>query len=430
MVHVKPEWINHAIWWQIYPLGFVGADIRPENLPENRPTVHTLLRLESWLDYAIELGVSGLLLGPIFDSETHGYDTINHYRIDPRLGDELDFTRFIEAAKSRGLRIVLDGVFHHVGRSHEAFRRVCELGAKSDDAKMFRLSWPDNWHAGEEPNYGDFEGHHDLVALEHESDVVRGYVTDVMKYWLAQGIDGWRLDAAYAVPTEFWNAVLTNVRASFPQAWFVGEVIHGDYESIVDKSRFDSITQYELWKSIWSSLRDKNFFELAWSLDRHNKFVSQFLPLTFIGNHDVSRIATVVGDQLGVLALVVLCTVGGTPCIYYGDEQGYVGEKRTCIGGDDEIRPAFPDSPTDLSELGWWLYHVHQRLIGLRRRNSWLANAQTRVIELENTRFVYETFSATERRSLTVTLEIGEQIFVSIQDSEHVEFDFRSDPSS
>ena len=89
-----------------------------------------------------------------------------------------------------------------------------------------------------------------------------GYVIEVMKYWLGRGAGGWRLDAAYAVPPAFWAKALPAVRESFPSAWFLGEMIHGDYAAYAAESGLDSITQYEVWKAIWSSLNDRNFFEL------------------------------------------------------------------------------------------------------------------------------------------------------------------------
>lgn len=110
-----PDWVQHAIWWQVYPLGFVGAFPVPQSNEPPQPHQHRLRRLVDWLDHAIELGASGIALGPIFASRTHGYDTTDHYRIDPRLGDDADFDHLVAEAHRRGLRVLLDGVFNHVG---------------------------------------------------------------------------------------------------------------------------------------------------------------------------------------------------------------------------------------------------------------------------------------------------------------------------
>ncbi|MFA5711902.1 alpha-amylase family glycosyl hydrolase, partial [Mycolicibacterium sp.] len=107
-----PGWIAHAIWWQVYPLGFVGAF--PTD-PAPTPEEHRLRRVTEWFDHAVALGASGVALGPVFASRTHGYDTTDHYRVDPRLGDDDDFDELIAAAHDRGLRVLLDGVFNHVG---------------------------------------------------------------------------------------------------------------------------------------------------------------------------------------------------------------------------------------------------------------------------------------------------------------------------
>jgi cyclomaltodextrinase len=215
------------------------------------------------------------------------------------------------------------------------------------------------------------------VALNHDEPRVAAFVRDVMKHWLGRGADGWRLDAAYAVPPSFWKPVLAEVRREYPEAYFLGEYIHGDYADEVQKSTLDSVTQYELWKAIWSSLNDGNFYELAAALERHNAFLQTFVPLTFAGNHDVTRLASKLENpDLLPLALTVLLTVGGTPSIYYGDEQAFRGVKEDRSGGDDAVRPAFPAAPSDLSRAGWPVYHLHQELISLRRRNPWLHRAR------------------------------------------------------
>ena len=141
------------------------------------------------------------------------------------------------------------------------------------------------------------------------------------------------------------------MHAQHPDAWLLGEVIHGDYSSFVAESGVDSVTQYELWKATWSSLNDRNFYELAWALQRHEELLETFVPQTFLGNHDVTRIATQLVDprHLPHALVLLLVAVAGIPSIYAGDEQGMVGLKEQREGGDDAIRPEFPDHPEALA---------------------------------------------------------------------------------
>ena len=365
----------------MYPLGFLGAE--KEALPVEAPVQHRLALLVPWLDYAVRLGVEGLVLGPVFAARTHGYDTDDHFRIDSRLGDEDDLLGLVAAAHERGLRILLDGVFNHVGRSFAAFEDVLANGPESEFASWFRLKWLD---AGQSPEVEVFEGHQQLVALNHAEPAVVEYITSVLSHWCARGVDGWRLDAAYAVPTDFWRQVLGPVREQHPDAWVFAELIHGDYSGFVTGSGVDAATQYELWKAIGSAINDANFFELAHALGRHNEFLATFVPVTFLGNHDTTRIASRLTDPRHLPhALAVLFGVGGTPVVYAGDEQAFRGIKYEREGGDDEIRPAFPAAPEELSRLGEPTFALHQRLIGLRRERPWLASARTTVSALTNT---------------------------------------------
>jgi cyclomaltodextrinase / maltogenic alpha-amylase / neopullulanase len=365
------SWVSYAVWWHVYPLGFTGA---LHAGPGRR-----LPQLIDWLDYAVELGASGLQLGPIFASSSHGYDTTDHFRIDPRLGTEEDFDALVSAAHEKGLKILLDGVFNHVGPDFQA---------------------PDSWFSG-----SVFEGHDSLRELDHARPEVLDYTVRVMEHWLDRGADGWRLDAAYAVRPAFWKAALDRVRTRHPAAWFVGEMIQGDYAAYLRESSLDAITQYELWKAIWSSLNDGNFFELAWALERHVGFG---LPMTFVGNHDVTRIASRLGDPRHLAhALVVLFLASGVPSIYYGDEQAFQGVKEERFGGDDAIRPAFPAAPADLAPYGWPTYRLHERLIGLRRRHAWLASAVLQPAHLTNTA-VALTASGDDQRVLAL-LNIGDE---------------------
>jgi cyclomaltodextrinase len=394
--------VEHVVWWQVYPLGALGAE--SERLGPDEEPRHRLGRLEPWLDYLVALGASGLLLGPVFESSTHGYDTVDHLAIDRRLGDVADFTALVEAAHQRGVRVLLDGVFNHVGRDFEPFQDALSDGPGSAADEWFHL----HWNGGAEPDYDHFEGHRSLVTLNHGSVAVVDHVVDVMCHWLDRGADGWRLDAAYAVPPAFWAAVLPRVRERHPDAYVVGEVLHGDYADYVRASGLDSVTQYELWKSVWSSLNDRNFHELAWNLARHDALLDTFVPLTFVGNHDVTRIASRLDEPAHLAhALVVLMTVGGTPCVYYGDEQGFRGVKEDRAGGDDVVRPELPDDPEALSRLGQPVLDLHRRLISLRRRHPWLHRARTSVEHVTNDEVVL--VSRRDGDALTIALNVADK---------------------
>ncbi|MCU1478336.1 MAG: hypothetical protein JWQ64_3029, partial [Subtercola sp.] len=344
----EPGWVTHAVWWQIYPLGFVGAPTTAASGTESLTgagagagvglsaaasagagadasagagagsprDAHRLTRIIDWLDYVIELGASGIALGPIFSSESHGYDTVDYFTIDARLGTEADFAQLVGEAHSRGLRVLLDGVFNHVGRGFAPLQRALAGGvdapegtwfvpvrdAGSDGGGVSGGAGPEDTRAaavdgaGDEdvraaaadgadgaadaggadaesaaghPRFEVFEGHDALVTLNHRAPEVADFVVSVMTYWLDRGADGWRLDAAYAVEPAFWASVLPRVRAVHPKVYIFGEVLHGDYSAIVEEATLDSVTQYEVWKAIWSSIHDANFFELAHALERH-----------------------------------------------------------------------------------------------------------------------------------------------------------------
>ncbi|WNB86914.1 alpha-amylase family glycosyl hydrolase [Cellulomonas sp. ATA003] len=401
-----PGWVQHAMWWHVYPLGFVGAE--PQALPDGAPPAHRFEHLTAWLDHVVDLGLSGVALGPVFASHTHGYDTVDHRRIDPRLGTEEDFDAFVAAARSRGLRVTLDGVFNHVGRGFDAFAETLRHGPGAPRESWFRLTWPDGAGPGSEPDYADFEGHHALVALNHDEPAVARYVTDVMTHWLDRGVDGWRLDAAYAVPPAFWQRVLPAVRERHPDAYVFGEVLHGDLGAVVTAAGFDAVTQYELWKAVWSSLNDGNFFELLWALTRHDTFLDTFVPLTFLGNHDVTRLASRLTDRRHVVhAVALLLTLGGTPTVYAGDELGMTGVKEDRAGGDDAVRPTFPPSPAGaaLEPGAREVLDRHRELIALRRRHPWLHTARTESVACTNRTLVLRQHAGDDALLLALSVE-------------------------
>ncbi|MEC5183040.1 cyclomaltodextrinase [Cryobacterium sp. MP_3.1] len=403
-----PNWTEHVIWWHVYPLGFVGAD----TTGQDRTPTHRLRQIESWLDYLLDLGANGLALGPVFVSRTHGYDTTDYFEVDPRLGDTADLDHLIAECHRRGIRVMLDGVFNHIGREYAPLVTALADPAAPENA-LFRRT-----PAGE---LVGFEGHDALVTLNHDNPAVTELVTTVMTHWLDRGIDAWRLDAAYAMPAAFWAGVLPRVRERHPDVYVMGEVLHGDYAGFVAASGVDTVTQYELWQAIWHALNERNFFELDWALTRHTAFLGAFVPYTFIGNHDVTRLASQIQDERHhPRALVLLLTLGGTPAIYYGDERGLRAVKEQRAGGDDAIRPAYPASPADLPSadqdpVAAATFVLHQELIGLRRRHPWLHTATSRPLTLTNTGYVIEATDGIQR--LVVALNLGDEALAVATDA-------------
>ena len=396
--YMPSAWSTDMIWWHVYPLAFTGAE---RSLADAGPDpVPRLAQLEDWLDYAVTLGANGLLLGPIFRSATHGYDTLDHFAIDPRLGTTDTFTHFIAACRSRGIRVALDGVFNHVSRDNEIVRRALAGGPGSEDGRW--IVWVDGY-----PRY--FEGHEALVELNLAKPAVIRYVISVVNHWTEMGADGWRFDAAYAPGADAWRPITDAVRFLHPDVWMLGEVIHGDYAEFVEKSGMDTVTQYELWKAVWSSIATKNFWELAHALGRHKVMLEDFVPYTFVGNHDTTRIASQIEDHRDLEhAVALLALLPGIPAVYSGDEQGFTAVKTESFYGDDAVRPQFPAHPYDLLPFGRSLYDLHQRLLGLRRRHRWLWTASANTRDLTN-EFVVIELTGQDGERLDLALNVADQ---------------------
>ena len=393
---MSTDWTDTVIWWHCYPLGFVGAPPQYADEPPGQVS-HRLGRLVPWLDYLIELGCNGLLLAPVFASTSHGYDTLDYYRIDPRLGDEGDFEALVAEAKRRGIRVLLDGVFNHVSRDHAIVTRALAEGPDSDAGRW--LKWVDGYPYC-------FEGNFDLVELDLTHPPVIDEVVAVMRFWLDRGIDGWRLDAAFAAGAAPWRPIVERVKAAYSDAWILAELLQDDYVAFVAESGVDSVTQYELWKAVWSSLNDANFFELEWALRRHTEFQAHFRPQTFVGNHDVTRIASKLEDPRHIrLAAALLLLLPGVPSIYAGDEQGFTAEKLDQPQGDNPVRPPFPRTPEGLLPYGAPVHAAYQQLVALRRRHPWLVDAAVSVRAVTNETIVIDL--ARGGRHLALALNVG-----------------------
>ena len=362
---MTPEWVRGRTIYHLHALGAAGG----RGLPA----------LTGWLDHIADLRCGAVLLTPVHASTSHGYDTIDPFRVDERLGSEEEIDRFVAACHDRGLRVLFDGVFNHVGRD---FPRT-------------------EWLSGRV-----WEGHDELPTLDHDRPEVLEWALAVGRHWLDRGGDGWRFDVAYAIPRDFLAELTAGLKLSHPDAFLFGEIIAGDFAGLVQTTSLDSTTQYELFKAIWSSLNDVNMWELAWALQRHAELVAAFPPVTFVGNHDVTRIASQLRDPRHLeLALAILFTVPGIPCVYYGDELGWTGVKTVGAGGDDAIRAPLPADVPAAPQV-----EQHRRWIGFRRSHPELTSAPIEVLEKTNAAITYRVAEMIVRinaEAATVSVEGG-----------------------
>ncbi|REK19007.1 MAG: DUF3459 domain-containing protein [Planctomycetota bacterium] len=360
------HWAKDSFFYHIYPLGFCGA---PPRNDLQAPPLARLEKVSPWIDHLRRLGVNALYLGPLFESTAHGYDTADYYRLDRRLGTNDTLTALVAELHAAGIRVIFDGVFHHVGRDFWAFRDVQQQGEQSPYA-----SWFAGLKFGQQSPYGDpfiydgWNGALDLVKLKLGHPDVRKHLLDAVVTWIREfDIDGLRLDVADQVAMPFLKELATTCRAQRSDFWLMGEVIHGDYRRWAKPGVLDSVTNYECYKGLFSSHVDKNYFEIAYALDRQfgPNGIYRDLPLySFADNHDVDRVASSLKESRHLYPLYcLLLTMPGVPSVYYGSEFGVEGKRgahddsvlRPCLELDELMangpQPALVDAIARLATL-------------------------------------------------------------------------------
>ena len=335
------DWARDAVFYHVYPLGLCGAPARNDF---GAPPIERLDALVPWLDHIRDLGANALYLGPLFEATAHGYDTADYWHLDRRLGTDETLTRVVSAAHERGIRVVLDGVFNHVGRDFWAFRDVQANGEASAFRDWFAgLRFDGRSPFGDPFTYEGWAGHFDLVKLNLSNPDVRQHLLGAVRSWIVDfGIDGLRLDAADVVDLGFLRELAAWCRSLDPHFWIFGEIVHGDYRRWANPETLDSVTNYECYKGLYSSLRDRNYFEIAYGLSRQFGPGGLYadLPLyNFADNHDQDRVASRLPERRLLYPLyLLLFTMPGVPSIYYGSEWGLAERRRS--GDDSPVRPA------------------------------------------------------------------------------------------
>jgi cyclomaltodextrinase len=349
-----PEWVQDAIFYQIFPDRFANGD--PENDPANvmmwgsPPTSWgfqggDLRGILQKFDYLLDLGINAIYLNPIFQATSnHRYNTVDYYHIDPKLGTMEDFHRLIEHAHQNQVRIILDGVFNHCGRGFFAFNDILENQEYSAYRDWFHIKhFPvEAYTWGGATDYIGWWGMKSLPKFNTGNPKTRKYLIEVGRYWIEHGADGWRLDVPNEINDDsFWNEFREVVKSANPDAYLVGEIWNAD-PRWVGEGHFDGLMNYPMMDAIagflaTQSLDAAHFGEKVERMLNLYPRENAFAMYTLLDSHDTERILTKMGNNLlkTRLAYMFQFAYPGAPAIYYGDEIGLVG------GKDPECRGAF-----------------------------------------------------------------------------------------
>ncbi|MGB3536165.1 MAG: glycoside hydrolase family 13 protein [Microcoleaceae cyanobacterium] len=439
-----PNWVKHAVFYQIFPDRFAKGQ-QPHHLfktvqwePwEAPPTVQGYKGGDLWgviekLDYLQDLGINAIYFTPIFQSAcNHRYHTHDYYQVDPILGGNPALEALLKAAHKRNIKVVLDGVFNHCSRGFFFFNDILENGPNSPWVDWFKIEgWPLSAYDGSLPaNYVGWIGNRALPEFNHEHPDVREYIMKVAEYWIEFGIDGWRLDVPFEIEVpDFWQEFRQRVKAINPEAYIVGEV-WTDSRQWLDGTQFDGVMNYLFTgPTIAFSAGDRVQKDLveapdytaypALSAAEYGSKIQDLLnlydwqiqltQLNLLDSHDTARVLSVVGDdQKSVeLATLLLLTFPGAPSIYYGNEVGLAG--RT----DPDSRRSFPSIENwDKSVLEY-----HKKLIAIRHRYPALQTGHYQVLFAEGLVYVFARIlgsevvivavnSGTEAEKVTVSLK-------------------------
>lgn len=394
-------WAEESVFYQIYPLGFCGAPYENDGVLR-----HGILKVCDWIEHLEKLHVGAIYFSPVFESDTHGYNTRDFGTIDCRLGTDEDFAAVCRRLHRAGIRVVLDGVFNHVGRGFWAFRDVLERREKSAYRDWFRIDFNGDSPYRDGLYYEGWEGNYDLVKLNLRNPAVADHILSHVAAWIERfDIDGLRLDVAYCLEFDFLKKLRAFCDERKRDFFLAGELLHGDYNRWVNDQMLHSATNYECYKGLYSSFNSMNLFEIAYSLNR--QFGSDPWTLyrgkrllNFVDNHDVSRIASQLTNPAHLKSIyALLFAMPGIPCVYYGSEWGAEGQKSQ---GDPSLRPHF-DQPirNDLTE---WI----ARLAAIKTQERALQYGDYRQLAVTNRQYAFERTLDADRLIFAVNADVGE----------------------
>ncbi|MCL2079782.1 MAG: alpha-amylase family glycosyl hydrolase [Oscillospiraceae bacterium] len=394
---MERHWYQDAIIYHVFSPSIANASF--EN--DYREQKHTFAVFEKWLPHIKKLGCNTVLFSPILKARSHGYDVTDYFTIDNRIGTNEEFKDLVRLYHENGVKVLLDSVFNHCGRDFFAFKEL--QNGNRDFAEWF--SGVDFGHQsplGDDFTYDTWSGHFSLPKFNLHSEKVRGYLFDALSFWISEfDIDGMRLDAANTLDFGFMRDLRRAALDMKPDFWLMGEVVHGDYTRWVNENTLHSVTNYILYKALFSSHNDNNLYELAHAVQ--NSQPQNGLPLyNFIDNHDQPRIASNIGSPGFLKTLhALLFTLPGIPSVYYGSEWGIQG--KAIPGSDAPLRPYIDIENPPGDET--WLCSYIKKLADVRRQSNALKYGAYRQISLEYQKpYVFERAFGDERVYIAVNI--------------------------
>ena len=382
------KWYDGAVFYHIYPIGMTGAP-RTNTFEIGE---HRLNKVLDWLPHIKAMGSDAIYIGPLFESVAHGYETVDYKKLDSRLGDNEDLKNFVNVCHENGIKVILDGVFNHVGREFFAFKDLKEHRENSiyrDWFKNVHFDWNNDYNDG--LYYDSWDGHGTLANLNHQNPAVREYFLNVARFWISEfDIDGIRLDAADVLDFTFMRELRSVTDSCKSDFWLLGEVIHGDYTRWVNNEMLHSVTNYWLHKALYSGHNDHNYFEIAHTVKRCTDMGIHIANAfyNFVDNHDVARIITKLNKKAHFFPVhVLLYTLPGKPSIYYGSEFAIEGEKKPYA--DELLRPElkiedYKDAVTTNENT-----KIIAVLGNMRIANPWVEEAGYRELLLTNRQYAF-----------------------------------------
>ncbi|NEU27809.1 alpha-glycosidase [Paenibacillus polymyxa] len=350
-----PAWVRDAVFYQIFPERFANGNpsISPKGAEAWGGTPQKdnffggdLQGILDHLDHLSELGINAIYMNPVFKATTnHKYDTEDYMEVDPHFGDKEILKKLVEACHDRGIRILLDAVFNHSGRTFKPFVDVLEKGEASPYRDWFHVhSFPLEVNDGT-PTYDTFGLEPMMPKLNTEHPEVKRYLLNVAKHWIEEiGIDGWRLDVADEVDHAFWREFRTTVKQANPEAYILGEMWNESSEWL-QGDQFDATMNYPFTYAVndffVKKVTDAQSFAFAIGrqLARYPLQASE-VAFNLLDSHDTPRLLTLCGGDKRLMRLAALFqfTYMGAPCIFYGDEIGLDGDAdpgcRQCMEWD------------------------------------------------------------------------------------------------